>query len=268
MAVPRVLVMTGYGINCDFETEFAFNLAGGRAERVHVNDLISGAKKLGDYQILVFPGGFSFGDDIASGKVLAVRNKTNLGDEIGRFVDDGNLILGICNGFQVMAKYGLLADPSGDYRTQRVTVTYNDSNRFEDRWVYLKRESNKCIWTEGVDEIYLPVAHGEGKFFAPEDVVSAIENNDQVGYRYSRAEFSQALGEYPLNPNGSVNDIAGICDPSGRLFGMMPHPERFLQFTNHPRWTRIKDELRRKGKPLPDEGDGLRIFKNGVRYFQ
>jgi phosphoribosylformylglycinamidine synthase I len=268
MAVPKVLVMTGYGINCDFETEFAFNLAGGQAERVHINDLISGARNLRDYQILVFPGGFSFGDDIASGKVLAMRNKTNLGDEIARFVEAGNLILGICNGFQVMAKYGLLADPAGDYRTQRVTVTFNDSNRYEDRWVYLKLASRKCVWTEGVEEIYLPVAHGEGKFFAPEDVVSAIEDNDQVGYYYSRPDFSQALGEYPLNPNGSVNDIAGICDPSGRLFGMMPHPERFLHFTNHPRWTRIKDELRRQGKPLPDEGDGLRIFKNGVKYFQ
>ncbi len=268
MAAPRVLVMTGYGINCDWETEYAFNIAGAKAERVHVNDLISGARSLKDYQILVFPGGFSYGDDIASGKVLAVKNKTNLGEHIQRFIEDGKLILGICNGFQVMAKYGLLADARGDYRTQRVTVTFNDSNRYEDRWVYLRRISGKCAWTEGIDELYLPVAHGEGKFYAPDEVILSLEENDQVGYLYSTPEYQPARGAYPLNPNGSVGDIAGMCDPTGRLFGMMPHPERFLYFANHPRWTRIKEELKRARKPIPEEGEGLKIFRNGVRYFQ
>jgi phosphoribosylformylglycinamidine synthase I len=268
MAVPRVLVMTGYGINCDFETEYAFNVAGGAAERVHINDLISGDKNLRDFQILVFPGGFSYGDDIASGKVLAMKNKTNLAEEIQRFIEEGKLILGICNGFQVMAKYGLLTDRPGDYRTQRVTVTYNDSNRYEDRWVYLSKVSKKCIWTEGVDELYLPVAHGEGKFYAPDDVLNSIEENDQVGYRYSRPDMNPAGGEYPTNPNGSLNDIAAMCDPTGRIYGMMPHPERFMHFTNHPRWTRIKEELKRQKRPIPDTGDGMKIFTNGVRYFQ
>jgi len=265
---PRVLVLTGYGINCDEESEFAFNQAGGLAERVHINDLIAGVKRLSDYQILVFPGGFSFGDDVASGKVLALRAKANLGEQILRFIGDGKLILGICNGFQVMAKFGLLADADGDYRSQRLTVTNNDSNRYEDRWVYLRRVSDKCVWTKGADRIYLPVAHGEGRFFAGEEVVAAIERNDQVGFRYADEDFEPAGGRYPLNPNGSLRDIAGICDPSGRIYGMMPHPERFLHFTNHPRWTRLKDHLRREGKPMPEAGDGLRIFQNGVNYFR
>lgn len=267
MAVPKVLVLTGYGINCDFETKAAFDMAGADAERVHINDLISGAKKLADYQILAFPGGFSYGDDIASGKVLAVKSKVNLGEEIMRFIEDGKLIIGICNGFQVIAKYGLLADPDGDYRTQRVTVTFNDSSRYEDRWVRLTRVSDKCVWLKGVDRIYLPVAHGEGKFFTTPERLQAIEDNNQVAFRYATPDFQPARGLFPLNPNGAQNDIAGICDPSGRILGMMPHPERFLHFTNHPHWTRIREELKRKGQPVPDEGDGLKIFKNGVAYF-
>lgn len=268
MATPRVLVLTGYGVNCDGETRTAFEMAGAEAERVHINDLISGAKKLSDYQILAFPGGFSYGDDIGSGKVLAVKSKVNLGEQILSFIEDDKLIIGICNGFQVMAKYGLLADPDTDYRTSRVTVTFNDSNRFEDRWVYLAGDGDKCVWTRGIERLYLPVAHGEGKFYTLPERLSAIEESGQVVFRYTDPDFGPARGEYPLNPNGSLNDVAGICDPTGRLLGMMPHPERFLHFTNHPRWTRIKEELLREGEVVPEEGDGLQVFKNGVAYFQ
>ena len=268
MAVPRVLVLTGYGINCDWETRTAFEMAGAMAERVHVNDLITGAKKLSDYQILAFPGGFSYGDDIGSGKVLAMKSKVNLGDAILSFIEAGKLIIGICNGFQVMAKYGLLADAEGDYRTCRVTVTFNDSNRFEDRWVYLSGAGERCVWTRGIARLSLPVAHGEGKFYTLPERLLAIEEGGQVVFRYAGPDFDPAAGSYPSNPNGSLNDIAGICDPSGRLLGMMPHPERFLHFTNHPRWTRVKEELLRKGEQVPEEGDGLKIFQNGVSYFQ
>ena len=267
MAKPRTLVLTGYGINCDRETEAAFELAGAVAERVHVNDLIAGARRLSDYQLLAFPGGFSFGDDIASGKVLAVKTKVNLGEEIRRFIADGKLIIGICNGFQVMAKYGLLADRGGDCQTQRLTVTTNNSNRYEDRWVHLVGASKKCVWTRGIEKLYVPVAHGEGKFFTTPEILNSIECNDQVAFRYAADNWQPAGGSYPDNPNGSMNDIAGICDPEGRLFGMMPHPERFMRFTNHPRWTRIKEELERAGKPVPDEGEGMKIFRNGVSYF-
>jgi phosphoribosylformylglycinamidine synthase subunit PurQ / glutaminase len=267
MKKPRVLVLTGYGINCDLEAEYGFNLAGGEAERVHINSLIAGEKKLADYQILVFPGGFSFGDDIASGKVLALKSKTRLGDGIRAFVEKGGLVIGICNGFQVLAKFGLLSDrPAVDFE-QRVTVTYNDSGRFEDRWVWLKKVSGKCPWLDGIDGIYLPVAHGEGKFFAPPEIIETIENKRQVAFRYVKPDMSAANGEYPQNPNGSLNDIAGICDPSGKILGIMPHPERFLTFYNHPGWTRIKEEYKRRNAPVPEEGDGLKILRNGVNFF-
>lgn len=267
MSAPRALVLTGYGVNCDFETKSAFEMAGAVADRVHVNDLISGEKRLSGYQLLAFPGGFSFGDDIASGKVFGVRVKVNLGDAVREFIEAGNLAIGICNGFQVLAKSGLLADRGGDYRTQRVTVSANDSSRYEDRWVHLIGATDKCVWTRGVERLYLPVAHGEGKFYSTPDRIRALEDDRQITFRYATPEGEPAQGTFPANPNGSVNDIAGICDPSGRLLGMMPHPERFLHFTNHPLWTRIKEELKRKGEPAPEEGDGLQIFKNGVAYF-
>ncbi|MFO8057770.1 MAG: phosphoribosylformylglycinamidine synthase I [bacterium] len=267
MARPRVLVLTGYGINCDFETKAAFETAGARADRVHINDLISGEKRLSDYQILAFPGGFSFGDDIASGRVFGVKVKINLGDEVREFIDAGKLVLGVCNGFQAMAKYGLLSGPDGDYRDQRVTVTFNDTNRYEDRWVYLKSRTDRCVWTRSIDSLYIPVAHGEGKFYAKEDELSAIEDNDQVVFSYSTPELEPAGGEFPWNPNGSLKDIAAMCDKTGRLLGIMPHPERFLHFTNHPRWTRMKEELKRKGREIPEEGDGVAVFRNGVEYF-
>lgn len=267
MAKPRALVLTGYGINCDYETKTAFELAGAEALRVHVNDLISGERRLSDFQILAFPGGFSYGDDVASGKVLAVKTKVNLGEAVREFIADGKLIIGVCNGFQVIAKYGLLGDAAGNYRDQRVTVTFNNSNRYEDRWVYLQGGNEQCVWTKGVAKIYLPVAHGEGKFVAEPETLAAIESSGQVAFRYANEDYRPAQGEYPLNPNGSQNDIAGICDPSGRLLGMMPHPERFLHFTNHPAWTRLKDQLSRQGLPIPEPGDGLQIFRNGVNYF-
>jgi phosphoribosylformylglycinamidine synthase len=267
MASPRVLALTGYGVNCDFETKTAFEMAGATAERVHINDLISGEKRLADFQILAFPGGFSFGDDIASGKVFGVKAKVNLGEQIAGFIEAGKLIIGICNGFQVMAKYGLLGGVNGDYRTQSVTVTHNDSNRYEDRWVHLAGATGRCVWTRGIEGLYLPVAHGEGKFFAAPGRLQALEDNGQVVFRYAKPDLTPAAGEYPLNPNGSRNDIAGICDSTGRIFGLMPHPERFLHFTNHPQWTRLKEELIRAGRPVPAEGDGLQIFRNGVAYF-
>ena len=267
MAKPRVLVLTGYGINCDYEAEYGFNLAGGTAERVHINSLIAGEKKISDYQIFVFPGGFSFGDDIASGKILAVKSKIKLGDELRAFIEKGGLIIGICNGFQVVAKFGLLSDQPATSFDQRLTVTFNDSGRFEDRWIWLKRVSKHCVWTDDIEGIYLPIAHGEGKFFAPPEIIKSLETNKQVAFAYVRPDGAAANGEYPLNPNGSLNDIAGICDPSGKVLGMMPHPERFLTFYNHPEWTRIKEEMKRKGLPVPEEGEGLKILRNGVKYF-
>ncbi|MCK4325980.1 phosphoribosylformylglycinamidine synthase I [bacterium] len=262
----NALVLIGYGINCDWETEAAFRLAGAEAKRVHINDLILRQESLANYQLLVLPGGFSYGDDIASGRVLSNKMKTYLGDELQRFIGAGKLVIGICNGFQVMVKSGLLPGFDGDYRTQRATLTFNDSGRFEDRWVHLRAEDDKCIFTRGIKRFYLPVAHGEGKFFAGDDVLKRLEEDGQIVFKYARPNGQAANGKFPYNPNGSLNDIAGICDSTGRIFGMMPHPERYLYFTNHPNWTREWERLKRQGAQVPEHGDGLQIFKNAVEY--
>jgi len=254
---PKALVLTGYGINCDMETQHAFKLAGAWAERVHINDLINGKKKLSEYHILAFPGGFSFGDDIASGKVLANMIKYNIGEQIQEFIDSGKLIMGICNGFQAMVKMGLLPGFNGDHAAREVTLTFNDSGRFEDRWVHLKAgKKTKCVFTKGIETIYLPVRHGEGKFLAKNpQVLEKLKKGNHIVFQYTDAE-GKAAG-YPHNPNGSVNNIAAICDETGRVFGMMPHPEAFQHRTNHPAWTREK---------LPEEGAGIAIFRNAVEY--
>jgi phosphoribosylformylglycinamidine synthase len=267
MAAPRALVLTGYGINCDRETAFAFEKAGAEARRVHVNDLIDGHDNLDRYQILSFPGGFSYGDDISSGKVLANRVKTHLSDAIQRFIQNGGLVIGICNGFQVVVKYGLLGSAEGPIEEQRSTLTNNASSRYEDRWVRLRPENGNCVFTRGIERLYLPVAHGEGKFFTDPQTLEALEAAGCVVLRYADEQGGAAGGRFPWNPNGSLNDIAGICDPSGRVFGLMPHPERHLHFTQHPCWTRMAEAYRREARPLPEEGDGMAIFRNAVTYF-
>ncbi len=275
MKKVRILILIGYGINCDYETgngfsllEKAFHIEGAETKRVHINDLIKGKERLAGYQILVLPGGFSYGDDIASGKVLANKIRVNLGEEMQKFIEQGKLIMGICNGFQVMVKAGLLPGFDGDYRTQKTTLTFNDSGRFEDRWIYLGNENDKCVFTRGIERLYLPVAHGEGRFFAEEEVLEKLEANNQVVFRYVDEQRKPAGGRFPDNPNGSLRDIAGVCDPTGRIFGLMPHPERYLYFTNHPRWTREKERLKREGVPLPEYGEGLQIFKNALQYIK
>jgi len=259
MKKPKVLVLTGYGINCDYETEFAFNMdsVGGDAWRVHINDLIDGRDSLDNYHILAFPGGFSFGDDIAAGKVLALKFEYGLGKQIEKFISDGKLIIGICNGFQSIAKMKILPRLDGSDR-QDVTLTFNDSGRFEDRWVHLKvNPGSPCVFTRGIERLYLPVRHGEGKFVpASESIRRQLRTNQQVVVQY--CDSGEATNcPYPDNPNGSVDSIAGICDPSGRIFGLMPHPEGYLFRTQHPRWTR---------EDLPDEGLGVAVFRNAVRF--
>jgi phosphoribosylformylglycinamidine synthase subunit PurQ / glutaminase len=258
MRPPRALVLTGYGINTDYETAHAFSLpsVGGEGVRLHLNDLIAAPQILRDYQMFVIPGGFSFGDDIASGKVLAVKLRARLLEPLRNFVDRGRLVLGICNGFQALVKLGLLPNLAGEDR-QEVTLTFNDSGRFEDRWVYLEVNSaSTCIFTMGMDRVYLPVRHGEGKFI-PRDaaMLTALETYQSIVLRYIDKDGQRA--GYPWNPNGSVANIAGICDATGRVFGLMPHPEAYLHYTNHPRWTR---------EPLPPEGMGVQIFRNAVAY--
>lgn len=259
MAKVRTIVLRAAGINCDDETKYAFELAGSEAEKVHINQLVRGEVRLSDYHILALSGGFSYGDDIASGRILANELRHKLGENLREFVARGGLVIGICNGFQVLVKSGLLPALAGAEGDQQVTLTYNQSGKFEDRWVYLKTvPDSKCIFLQGVERLYLPVAHGEGRF-VPRDggVLERLWRNGQVALQYTTPDGE--VGGYPANPNGSTGGIAGITDASGRIFGLMPHPERFLHYTNHPRWTREK---------LPEEGDGLRIFRNAVRWAQ
>ena len=261
---PRVLILYGYGINCDNEMQYAFELADADAERVHINQLISNERYLQDYQILALPGGFSFGDDIGAGKVLATKFKYNLQEPLQQFIAAGKLVIGICNGFQVMVKLGILPGMGGDYRSQQVTLTFNDSGRFEDRWVYLDILPTRCVFTQGITRIYLPVRHGEGKFVPQDnDVLQKLYQNKQVVAQYVDPSGNRNPA-FPWNPNGSVDSIAAICDETGRIFGMMPHPEAHLFPINNPTWPNRKAT----GIPLPPAGQGLQIFQNAVEYIK
>ena len=276
MEKPKVLVLTGYGINCDNETAFAFEQAGAVAERIHINDLINGTYKLNDSQIFFVPGGFSYGDEISAGKVLANKLKSNLGEQLQQFIADGNLVGGHCNGAQVLIKSGVLPAIDGNYEVQTATLTNNDSGRYEDRWVKLKSVSQKCVWTKGLPMMRIPVAHGEGKFYSKEQgLVEKLKENDQIALVYIKPNCEPANGEFPYNPNGSVEDIAGICDMTGRVFLQMPHPERYTHLTNNPHWTRIVSDCKRftrgQGRPVDLEeiiwtGSGMLIFENAVKY--
>lgn len=254
----NALILTGFGINCDRETALAFDMAGATTDRVHLNDLADDPALLDNYQILAIPGGFSFGDDVASGRILANRLRYRLGGPLQEFVAAGKLAIGICNGFQVMVKMGLLPLFEGEF-TQEVTLTHNDSSRFDNRWVHLNVDpASPCVWLEGIQTLEVPIRHGEGKFIPrDETTLQRLKDQGQAVLRYARTDGAPAGGKFPENPNGSVDDIAGICDPSGRILGLMPHPEAFLNRTNHPRWTR---------EALPEEGAGLQLFRNAVRH--
>jgi phosphoribosylformylglycinamidine synthase subunit PurQ / glutaminase len=259
MQRPQILVLAGYGINCEDETAHAFNLpsVGGEATCVHVGDLISQPQQLERFHILVIPGGFAFGDDIAAGIVLATKLRYHLERPLSQFLSDGKLVLGICNGFQVLVRLGILPAVSGVQWQQEATLTANDSGKFEDRWVYLGVDPHcRSPLVQGLEQLYLPVRHGEGKF-VPRDaaVLQALQANGQIAARYSSPAGTSA--PYPWNPNGSVDDIAAVCDPSGRIFGLMPHPEAYVHYTHHPRWTR---------EALPEEGMGVQICRNAVAF--
>ncbi len=261
----KVLIPSGYGLNCEEETAFGYRMAGADADIVHINDIIEKPGTMDDYHILALVGGFSDGDHIASGKVHANRLKYRLGEPLQKFIDEGKLIIGVCNGFQAMIKSGILPAVGKDYARQTVTLTYNDSGKFEDRWVHLKSNpKSNCIWTAGIDRLYLPVRHGEGKVrIQDENVLNSITSSGQIALYYSIPESGEIAMEkdYPHNPNGSALGIAGLADPTGRIFGMMPHWEGFMSPYNHPAWTRLKRE-----GTLPREGPGLAIARNGVRY--
>ncbi len=266
----RAIVLTGNGTNCEMEMAHACQLAGAdEVDIVHLSSLLYGENSLDDYHFLNLPGGFLDGDDLGSAKAGAnrllhagVRGKgEKLFAQFDRFIGQGKLILGVCNGFQLLVKLGMLPGLEGRYDEQRVTLTVNDSGRFEDRWVYLHTNPHSpCIFTKGLAGIYLPVRHGEGKFIARDgETLAALTARELIALQYCQADYQAATTDYPANPNGSVSGIAGICDETGRIFGMMPHPEAYSHYTNHPRWTREK---------LPAEGMGVAVFRNAVEFIR
>jgi phosphoribosylformylglycinamidine synthase len=266
MGEVRAIVLRAAGINCDLETQNALELAGAQADRVHINRIIEDKSLLDGYQILVIPGGFSYGDDVAAGKILANQIRHHLYEQVQKFIGDGKLALGICNGFQVLVKAGIL--PFTDTTGQPVTVTYNDRNKFEDRWVYLAPQTTKCVFIEPDRRIYLPIAHGEGKVVAKnEETLEKLHAEGFVAFKYVDENGNE--GDYPVNPNGSVDSIAGLTDATGRVLGLMPHPERHVRHTQHPRWTRLDSpasQARRARHKNEKDPDGMTVFNNAVKY--
>ena len=254
---PKALVLRSAGANCDLEAAHAFERAGAGSELVHLNRILENPASLRDFQILAIPGGFSYGDDITAGKILARQLSHHLYEPLRDFIAAGKPIIGICNGFQVLVKTDLLPGPINSRGGQLCTLTNNDTGRFIDRWIHLVPVSSKCIWTAGIDPLDLPIAHGEGKFmYADDEVRNAIRGGDQIALIYANEDGSPANGSSPQNPNGSADDIAGICDESGLIFGLMPHPERYLEAFQHP--------ARSGGSMTP--GAGLQIFERGVAH--
>ena len=284
---PRVLILRAPGTNCDQETAFAFQQAGGKPEVLHLNRLLENPRLAAGYQILAIPGGFSYGDDISAGRIFGNQMRHHLKDCLEEFKAAGKLIIGICNGVQILVKSGVLLPDRADEPI--ATLTLNESGKFEDRWVHLRVAGEKCVFLRGIERMYLPVAHAEGKFVARD--AATLERLDAAGQlvlRYTIAIPERHRGNategvpysdsrlpipdptenategvpysavpYPANPNGAQLNVAGLCDETGRVFGLMPHPERHIDPTQHPRWTREPHE----------RGDGLAVFENAVRFF-
>ncbi len=268
----QAIVLTGYGLNCDHETAYSLELAGAVAHRIHINSLIDGTTRLDEFQIMVFGGGFSWGDDHGAGVIQAVRMKNNIGDKLLEFIEKENLVIGICNGFQTLVNLGLLPGLDGDYVKRTVALTFNDCGKFRDDWVHLKVNTDSpCIFTKGLEKMELPIRHGEGKFYSDKSVIDRLIHQNQVVLSYAMPDGTQANQRFPFNPNGSVADIAGICDPTGKIFGLMPHPEAYNHFVNHPNWTRKKEIMKRSGAGLWEKDSesalGIRIFQNAINYF-
>jgi phosphoribosylformylglycinamidine synthase subunit PurQ / glutaminase len=266
---PKALVLYGYGLNCDYETAYALAQAGADAVRVHTTDLLENPGLLWDYHLLAIPGGFSWGDEHGAGVILALRLKLALGSALAEFIAAGRLVIGICNGFQVLVNLGLLPGLPGRPEARLAALIPNDCGNFRDAWIHLKAIPSACIFTQGLDLFELPIRHGEGKFYADEPVLDELADRGQIALKYAAPSGRAAMGRFPYNPNGSLMDIAGICDTTGRVLGLMPHPEAHISSFQHPSWTRDKEAFRRRGESYPGRvGPGLAIFDNAVRYLQ
>jgi phosphoribosylformylglycinamidine synthase subunit PurQ / glutaminase len=260
-----VLIITGYGLNCEAESKYAWALSGAQPELVHFSDLLAQPARLHEFAALMFIGGFAYGDHMTSGHVFALRVRHRLSGEMQKFISQGKLIMGVCNGFQIMVKLGLLPGLEEDYFTQKLSIAQNDCSTFQNRWVRLRFESaSPCVFTQGLGFMPLPIRHGEGKVFTlDKGLMTRLESLGCVPCRYADPVSGEATQEFPYNPNGSLNAIAGLCDPSGRIFGLMPHPESYLYPENHPQW-----ELQRMRGTLPEHGLGLALFRNAVNHLR
>ncbi|MBP6884583.1 MAG: phosphoribosylformylglycinamidine synthase subunit PurQ [Candidatus Pacebacteria bacterium] len=253
---PKVIIFSGYGLNCEEETKFAFEEAGGSADIVHINDVIANPKILDKYQILAMPGGFSYGDDTGSGKAYGNRLRNHLAEVIADFRKRDTLMLGICNGFQILTGADIIEG----------ALTYNESARYIDRWVDLVPEG-RSPWTKGLGMISLPIAHGEGKYIPPEGDIKSMEDSGTIAFRYAEGDMCE-YQNLPANPNGSTGNIAGVFSDDGRILGMMPHPERGIFFHQRPDAMVLREELKAKGKTIPKYGDGFKLFQNAIDYFK
>ncbi len=260
-----VLIITGYGLNCEAESKYAWELAGAQPALMHLSDLLAQPQRLHDFAALMFIGGFSYGDHMTSGHVFALRLKHHLCGPLEQFIRQDKLVMGVCNGLQIMVKLGLLPGLDGDYFTQKLSLMQNDCGTFQNFWVRLRFEPDSpCVFTRGLAFMPLPIRHGEGKVFTQnKGLLRKLEASGCVPCRYVDPATGEATQKFPHNPNGSLNAIAGLCDPSGRVFGLMPHPEAYLYSENHPQW-----ELQRQNETLPEYGLGLALFRNAVEHLK
>ena len=267
MATPRVLVIAGYGLNCEEETLFAFERAGISGSIIHINDLIADKTPLTHHQILAIPGGFSYGDDTGSGNALANRIRNNLWEELHAFLERDTLTLGLCNGCQTLVNLGLVPGSNNQYGEREVALLHNSSHRYQCRWVTLNTHNSSSPWLKNIGLIRVPVAHGEGCFTMSDDTLATLQTNGQIAFTYSDENGNPANGIFPANPNGSMADIAAITSENGRVLAMMPHPERAILFTQQDNWPLLAQRYTRNDQPLPEDGDGMALFSNAAAYF-
>jgi phosphoribosylformylglycinamidine synthase len=262
----NAIVLAGYGLNCEEETLHAFEHSGLSGKIIYINTLIENPKALDDAQILAVPGGFSYGDDTGSGNAFAQKMKLALWEPLRKFVSRDTLVIGICNGCQILSNLGLVPGFDGKYGERLVAVTHNLTARYQCRWIDV-RVSSASPWLSGIETMHIPVAHGEGRFMMSDETLATLQKNGQIAAQFIKPDGSAAQGEFPYNPNGSANDIAAITDQSGRVLAIMPHPERGMFAWQRDDYPEAKDAARRKGETLPEEADGIALFRNAAKYF-
>jgi len=266
MIPEKAIIMSGFGINSEMKTQEVLARAGMTSDIVHINDLSAGRNRISDYRLLVFPGGFSYGDDTGAGNAYANRLRNNVWEDLLEFLDGDNLVLGICNGFQILANLGLV--PAFDRHYIRdIALMPNRNGRLECRFVTLKPGADN-LWTRGIERIYCPVAHGEGNFYCSKETLQRLKRQKMIAFTYCREDLRPAEQEYPFNPNGSMGDIAGITSADGRVLGLMPHPERAMEFVNLYDWPLRRELMRRQGLTPPLESLNMQFFRNVAGYFR